>query len=109
MLYYVVTCPISSPQNFYHLLDVATLLWLYATERKCCDELAKHSSLTMALCNSPGLELATHSASYVVMIGLRYDMDNKRSCGHPASIFRNYNGISSHVVLIDQRKNPPNL
>ena len=51
--YYVVTSPILSSQIFGHLLDVATLLWLYATERKCCDELAMHSSPTMALCNKP--------------------------------------------------------
>ena len=41
----------SSSQIFGYLLDMATLLWLYATERKCCDELAMHSSPTMALCN----------------------------------------------------------
>ena len=53
MPYYVATSPILSSQIFGHLLDVATLLWLYATERKSCDELAMHSSLTMALCNRP--------------------------------------------------------
>ena len=53
MLYYVVTSPISLSQISGHLLDVATLLWLYATERKCCDELAMHSSLIVALCNRP--------------------------------------------------------
>ena len=51
MPYYVVASPILISQIFGHLLDVATLLWLYATERKCCEELAMHSSLTMALCN----------------------------------------------------------
>ena len=48
---YVGTSPIMKLQIFDHLLDVATPLWLYATERKCCDELAMHSWLTMALCN----------------------------------------------------------
>ena len=51
MPYYVVASPILISQIFGHLLDVATLLWLYATERKCCEGLAVHSSLTMALCN----------------------------------------------------------
>ena len=56
MPYYVVASPILISQIFGHLLDVATLLWLYATERKCCDELAMHSSLTMALCNRAQLD-----------------------------------------------------
>ena len=47
MSYYVRTSPILSLQIFGHLLDVASLLLLYATERKCCDELAMHSSPTM--------------------------------------------------------------
>ena len=50
--YYGFASPISSLQIFGSLLDVATLLWLYATERKCCDELAMNSSLTMALCKA---------------------------------------------------------
>ena len=53
MPHYVVTSLISSSQISGHLLDVATLLWLYRTERKCCDELAMHSNLTVALCNRP--------------------------------------------------------
>ena len=68
MPYYVATSLILSSQIFAHLLDVSTLRWLYATEGKCCDELAMHSSLTMALCNRP--------LDYSLSLSLSYEIGN---------------------------------
>ena len=76
MPYYVVASLILISQIFGHLLDVATLLWLYATERKCCEELAMHSSLTMALCNRALCDQVAQTFENVLLL-LQYKMSDQ--------------------------------